>query len=169
MTYRNKTYVCFDGDNDIHYYWLMKAWRQNDGFSFNFFDAHALNTARDTSLPATIKRQLRERLLNSKVLVVLVGDKTRYLYRFVRWEMEQALTLNLPIVAVNLNGLRQMDPLRCPPIIREELAIHVSYGAAILEYALDDWLTRHYTLKRQGVSGPHYYRESVYSSLGAAT
>ena len=112
MTYRNKTYVCFDGDNDIHYYWLMKAWKQNDGFSFNFFDAHDLNTARDTSLSDTIKQKLRERLLNSKVLVVLIGDKTRYLYRFVRWEMEQALKLGLPIVAVNLNGLRKMDPLR---------------------------------------------------------
>ena len=165
MTYRNKTYVCFDGDNDIHYYWLMKAWKQNDGFSFNFFDAHDLNTARDTSLSDTIKRKLRERLLNSKVLVVLIGDKTRYLYRFVRWEMEQALKLGLPIIAVNLNGLRKMDPLRCPPVIHAELAIHVSYGAAILEHALDDWQTAHYALKRQGVSGPHYYRESIYSSL----
>ncbi len=165
MTYRNKTYVCFDGDTDIHYYWLMKAWKQNDGFSFNFFDAHDLNTARDTSLPDTIKAKLRQRLLNSKVLVVLIGDKTRYLYEFVRWEMEQALKLELPIIAVNLNGLRKMDPQRCPPIIRDELAIHVSYGAAILEYALDDWQTAHYALKRRNASGPHYYRDHIYSSL----
>ena len=46
MPYRNKTYVCFDGDNDIHYYYLMKAWKQNDSMSFNFFDAHDLNTSR---------------------------------------------------------------------------------------------------------------------------
>ena len=38
----------------------------------------------------------------------------------------------VPCRAVNLNGLRQMDPLRCPPVIREALAIHVSYGPAIL-------------------------------------
>ena len=30
MAYRNKTYVAFAGDNDIHYYRLMKAWRQTD-------------------------------------------------------------------------------------------------------------------------------------------
>ena len=30
MSYRNKTYVAFDGDNDIKYYWLMKAWKQTD-------------------------------------------------------------------------------------------------------------------------------------------
>lgn len=30
MAYRNKAYVCFDGDADIHYYRLMQAWHQND-------------------------------------------------------------------------------------------------------------------------------------------
>lgn len=117
MPYRNKTYVCFDGDNDYHYYSLMKAWKQNDGLPFNFFDAHDLNAARDTSLTESIRRQLRERLNNSKILVVLIGENTRYLYRFVRWEMEQALDLGLPIIGVNLNGLRQQDSisLRFPP------------------------------------------------------
>ena len=165
MPYRNKTYVCFDGDNDIHYYWLMKAWKQNDGMSFNFSDAHDLNTAQDTSLTESIKRQLRERLLNSKILVVLIGEKTRYLYRFVRWEMEQALDLGLPIIGVNLNGLRQQDSIRCPPVIRNELAVYVSFNAAILQHALEDWIKTHYSLKQQGKSGPYCYKPSVYTGL----
>ena len=166
MPYRNKTYVCFDGDNDIHYYYLMKAWKQNDRMPFNFFDAHDLNTSRDTSLTESIKRQLRERLRNSKILVVLIGDKTRYLYRFVRWEMEQALDLNLPIVGVNLNGLRQQDSLRCPPLIREELAIHVSFNAAIVQYALEHWPVSHTSFRQQHKSGGHYYIPSIYTQLG---
>ena len=68
MAYRNKTYVCFDGDNDIRYYNLMKAWKQNDNTNFNFYDAHDINTALDSSTEETIKRRLRERLINSKVL-----------------------------------------------------------------------------------------------------
>ncbi len=166
MPYRNKTYVCFDGDTDIHYYYLMRAWRQNDGLSFNFFDAHDLNTARDTSLTESIKRQLRERLKNSKILVVLIGEKTRYLYRFVRWEMEQALDLDLPIVGVNLNRLRQQDPSRCPPVIRDKLVVHVSFNAAILQHALENWPTTHLTYQRQNRSGPHYYSLDVYNGLG---
>ena len=50
MAYRNKVFISFDGDNDIHYYRLMRAWKQNDYTDFNFFDAHDINTARDTSL-----------------------------------------------------------------------------------------------------------------------
>jgi hypothetical protein len=43
MAYRNKVYMCFDGDNDIHYFYLMKAWKHNQQEffrDFNFFDAH---------------------------------------------------------------------------------------------------------------------------------
>lgn len=28
MSYRNKTYICFDADTDMHYYNLMKAGRK---------------------------------------------------------------------------------------------------------------------------------------------
>ena len=42
MAYRNKVFVSFDGDADIHYYRLMCAWKQNDRTPFNFYDAHDL-------------------------------------------------------------------------------------------------------------------------------
>ena len=166
MAYRNKVYVSFDGDNDINYYWLMRAWKQNDKTNFNFFDAHDLNTARDSSLEETIKRKLRERFLNAKIFVVLIGESTRYLYKFVRWEMQQALKLNLPIIGVNLNGLRFQDSERCPPIIRNELAVHISFNARILQHALETWPGNHNSLKQQGLSGPYYYKQSVYTNLG---
>ena len=162
MLYRNRTYVCFDGDTDIHYYYLMRAWKKNNGTTFNFFDAHELNTARDTSLPESIKRQLRDRLGKSKLLVVLIGERTKYLYRFVRWEMEQALELDLPIIGVNLNGHRRQDEQRCPPVIRRELAIHVSFNPGILQYALEDWPRIHKLLRQQNRSGAYYYPRRVY-------
>lgn len=166
MAYRNKTYVCVDGDNDLRYYYLMCAWKQNDGMAFNFYNAHELNTARDTSQEESIKSQLRVRLRNSKVLVVLIGSQTRYLFKFVRWEMEQALVLGLPIIGVNLNGLRQQDTDRCPPIIRDELAIYVTFNASILQYALENWPSSHRSYKSQGKTGPYFYYDSVYERLG---
>ena len=75
MAYRNKTYVAFDGDNDMRYYNLMKAWKQSDSTDFNFYDAHDLNTARDSSQTDSIKRKLSERMANSKIFVLLLGEK----------------------------------------------------------------------------------------------
>lgn len=166
MAYRNKTFVSFDGDNDIHYYYLMCAWKDNDNMSFNFYDAHDINTARDTSLEETIKARLRERMANAKIFILLVGQNTRYLQKFVKWEIEQAISRDLPIIAVNLNGLQQMDPDRCPPILTSELAVHVSFKQVIIQHALDNWPNNHPKLKEQGKTGPYYYNSDVYRGLG---
>ncbi len=166
MAYRNKTYICFDGDTDMHYYRLMCAWKQNDNTNFNFINAHDINYARDSSQELSIKRQLRERLLNTKVMVVLVGEKTRYLYKFVRWEIEQALSLKLPIIAVNLNGQRRLDSERCPPIVREELVLHISFNSKIVQYALENWPNNHVKYMSDGEKGAFHYREETYSRLG---
>ncbi|WP_204435287.1 TIR domain-containing protein [Amphibacillus cookii] len=48
---------------------------------------HDINNALDTSTEETIKRTLRERMSNSKFFILLVGEHTKYLYRFVRWEI----------------------------------------------------------------------------------
>ncbi len=166
MSYRNKTFVSFDGDSDIHYYRLMTAWKQNDNQPFNFFNAHDINSARDTSTEESIKAQLSERLRNSKTFILLIGEKTRYLYRFVRWEIEQAISREMPIIAVNLNGKRDLDKERCPPILVDKLAIHVSFNAAIIQLALENWPSKDTSYRDEGNIRPYYYEESVYKTLG---
>ncbi len=166
MAYRNKAFVSFDGDNDIHYYRLMQAWKQSDHIQFNFFDAHDINVARDTSSEQTIKRRLSERLANTRVVVSLIGERTRYLYRFVRWELEQAVAKDIPIVGANLNGRRSQDPYRCPPVLRSELVLYVSFQPAIILHALKHWPQQHRALRKRGSNGPRYYTQEVYRSLG---
>lgn len=164
MSYRNKTYVIFDGD-DIHYYRLMQAWRENDAIDFDFNNAHDIGGIREDSEEATVKRHLRERFANSKQVVVLVGENTKYKYKYVRWEIEVAQDLDLPIVVVNLNGKRKIDNDRCPAILKNSLAIHVSYNRDIIKYALDNWPSSHNS-KTDDEFIPHSYKESVYESLG---
>lgn len=166
MPYRNKTFVSFDGDTDMRYYRLMQAWKQNDGIDFNFQDAHDLNTARDSSQEASIKAQLAERLRNSRIFVLLVGERTRYLTKFVKWEIEQAIERNLPMIVVNLNDTRHLDESRCPAAAQAALAIHIPFGVAIIQYALDKWPAMHEQYRSAGQSGPYYYKAEVYRQLG---
>ena len=124
LAYRNKVFVSFDGDNDISYYRLMLAWKQSDHSSFNFYNAHDVTSARDSSTELSIKNSLQVRLRETKVFVLLVGSSTKYLYKFVRWEIEQALNRGLPIVCVNLKGTWHLDGENCPAILRNELVMH---------------------------------------------
>lgn len=166
MAYRNKTYVCFDADNDIRYYRLMQAWKQNDNTDFDFYNAHDLNIINPDDSEETKKRKLRERLKNSKIFIVLVGDRTKYQIKYVRWEIETALDMGLPIIVSNLNGKRHFDSNLCPPILEDKLAIHVSFNAKIIQFALENWETEHYQHVREGKSVPYYYSDSIYSNLG---
>ena len=166
MAYRNKTYIAFDGDRDINYYRLMQAWKQNDHSSFNFHDAHNVRSARDSSLESTIKAALRERMASAKAFVLLVGSNTRYLYKFVRWEIDLAMSKGIPIIVVNINGERHLDTERCPPVLRDQLAVHVSFNAKILEHSLENWVSYLEGENSKTAKGPHFYSEAIYSNLG---
>lgn len=166
MAYRNKVYVAFDADNDIRYYRLMKAWKQSDYSTFDFYDAHDINNLKNWSSEETIKAKLKERLKNTKIFVLLIGEQTRFHYKYIRWEIEKALELELPIICVNLNGLRSLDIDKCPPILRNELVVHVSFNSKIIEKALTDWEIQFYENKKNNKIGDFFYDSNAYLKLG---
>lgn len=165
MSYKNKTYIIFDGDEDMWAYRYMRGWKSNDNIDFNFFDAHDLKPLTDRSGEETVKRRLRERLSNTKQAIVLIGEKTKNLYRFVRWEMEICQKLDIPIIAVNLNGKRTQDNDLCPPILRDEYVVHIPFKLKIIQYALDNF-PGEYNRRKTDDNGPRYYNDSVYKELG---
>ena len=166
MAYRNKTYVAFDGDTDMLYYRTLQMWKANKDIDFDFYDAHDLNSARDSSLTDSIKNQLRIRFDNSKLFLIIVGDNTKWNRKFIPWEIEQALKRNLPIIVAYINGSKKLDEAVCPVPLRSELAIHVPFKAKIIQYAFSDWPSDHAYYRSQGKTGSYSYKESVYVSLG---
>lgn len=171
MAYRNKTYVAFASE-DIRSYWLMTAWKANKGIDFNFFDAHDINTALDTSQPETIRRRLRERLANTKQCVVLISDTTRpkagRASSFLYYEVETISRLGLPVVFSNINKSRKVLSSRLPDVLSSQYSASVSFGPTIIKHALDNFPDLYYeNLKSVNPrTGPHEYPESVYKSLG---
>ena len=106
------------------------------------------------------------RLGDTKQAIVLIGNSTKHLYRFVRWEIQVCIQLDLPIVAVNLNGKRQIDYQLCPPILVDEFAIHVSFQMAIIKHALDYFPNQHANSRAANAAGPHHYSQETYALLG---
>ncbi|MEY9104648.1 hypothetical protein ABH994_005559 [Bradyrhizobium yuanmingense] len=134
-------YVVFDGDNDKWAYAYMNGWKANKNIDFTYENAHDLDTmtgrAQDEQY---VKSKLRERMNKSTAVVVLVGEKTKNLYKYVRWELELALELGLPIIAANLNEKNRQDSDRCPAIIRDKGGVvHIPYKLAALKHAMANW------------------------------
>lgn len=165
MSYRNKTYVIFDGDNDMWAYAYMKGWKQNERIDFNFYDAHDIRPLTLRASEQTVKDRLRQRMAGAKQVVVLVGAQTKNLFRFVRWEIDLAIKKDLPIVVVNLNNNRRMDSKLCPPILREHCAIHVAFKKNIIKFALDKF-SEWYVREGHRTPGWRYYKDDIYRDLG---
>lgn len=165
MGYRNKTYVIFDGDNDMWAYAYMKGWKNSERIDFNFHDAHDIRPITARASEATVRTRLRERLGNMKQAIVLIDESTRYLYKFVRWELELCLDLEVPIVAVNLNGVRHMDTDLCPPILKGKYVVHVPFKLAIIRHALDSFPEEFFS-RAPGSEGDRYYSDAIYRELG---
>jgi hypothetical protein len=163
MSYRNKTYVIFDGD-DIKNYHLVLAWKSNQNIDFNFHDAHESRGIRTDSEEDSVKRGLRERFKNASQAIVLVGEHTRYLYKYVRWEIDVAQSLDLPIIVANLNGARRYEEVSCPPILRQKNAVFVSFSPKIIRYALDSFPTFYQTLVKSK-DDDYHYPDKVYNDL----
>jgi hypothetical protein len=173
MAYRNKTFISFASE-DIHYYRLMCAWKENTKFDFDFYDAHDINVARDSSRAETINRRLRERLVNTKQVIMLIGDVTRRKAAnpdtFVYYEAHTILSLGLPIIFANVNRSRTAETNRIPEILLEPYTMSTSFGPYILRYALDNFPNDFAENKRLPEAtrkkGVYHYKESVYESLG---
>jgi len=121
-------YVAFDGDNAKWAYAFMKGWKTNDRVDFDLEDAHDLDemTSRAQN-EAYVKLKLKERMKSSEALVVIVGEKTKNLYKFCALGNRARDELGLPIIVANLNNKTQIDSGLCPPILQDACAVHVAF------------------------------------------
>ena len=165
MGYKDKTYVIFDGDNDIWAYGRMKGWKALENIDFDFEDAHDEYPLTDRANDeAYIKSKLRKRFANAKQVILLIGESTKNLFKYIRWELDVAIELNLPIIAVNLNGEKKQDLNFCPPIIKDQYTVYIPYKMKIIKHAMENF-PREYHTRDKKKSGARYYSDEVYKKL----
>jgi len=151
-----RTFIGFSS-TDIHYYRLMKAWKQNENIDFNFTDCQLQNDINSDD-ETYVKRICRERINMAGKFIMLIGKDTRSKYKWVRWEAEVAIEKGCTIIGVNLDGERKIITETCPPIIRNIGAIFVPFSPYIIKYALENY--------KMHDSGNYYYKDEVYNKLG---
>lgn len=151
-----RTFVGFSS-TDIHCYWLMKAWKENENIDFDFSDCQ-LTDEINSEDEDYIKSKCRGRISLAGKYVMLIGEDTKSKHKYVRWEAEVAIEKGCVIIGVNLDGSRQIDENLCPPIIRDIGAIFVPFSPQIIKYAIENY--------KMHDSGNYHYKPEVYRQLG---
>lgn len=81
---------------------MIKAWDAHRKNDFKFVNSHEKTSAvRDSSLKATLRRSLMERLNNSRNMLLIIGNTTRFDTDWVPFEIAYAVdSCKIPIIAV---------------------------------------------------------------------
>ena len=127
MAYRNGNYVSFyvsepfsesnlgaNATKDFLYYNLLRAWKAADS-SFPFIDSHNKNyNVRDGSdWEKTLKPRIRERLRNSKNIVLYLSSITKN-SRALREEVDYGINeLDLPVIVIYPDYSDESDIINC--------------------------------------------------------
>lgn len=165
LKYPGRIFVSYERESAWEYYMLMRAWRQTDGSSFDFVDMLYGNV--DFKFDDAYCESVRLRLLSCGVFLLLLNDRTRFCERVIKCELPIAMSVKVPIIVMNLNGLRFKDDLRVPEALSHHQSVHIGFAPQILQHALLNWPDY---LSRIQVSAatPHfyYYSDSVYAGVG---
>lgn len=180
MAYRNGTYIAFHAegtniptDSDIKYYNLLKAWTARTDDDFSIINSHEKTSAvRDSSLRETLRNRLKERLRNSKHLLLIIGQTTKNDKDWVPFEIEYAVDeCDLPIIVVytgyeyiiNVNSHSDEWPKALKDRIENKKvkAIHIPFKKEPIKEAINQF--NHNNKPPSAVS---YYSREAYKIFG---
>jgi hypothetical protein len=139
MPYRSGTYVAFHAEGstdptetDMKYYRMLQAWHEHEDIKFSLVNSHDKASAvRDSSRRETLRRSLLERLRNSRNMLIIIGDTTRFDTDWVPFEIVQAIdSYGLPIIAA-YPGYNYIDaPTALRSMWPQALARRIDNGSA---------------------------------------
>jgi len=181
MAYRNGTYVAFHAEGktepnetDMKYYSLLRAWDKNKAFDFSFINSHEkAGAVRDSSKRITLENTLKERLRNSKNMILIIGKTTKEDRDWVPLEIAYAIdTCEMSVIAAypGYNYILAPEQLSdlWPPSLKTRIdnasahVIHIPFREKALTCAIDQFTHDNYP-KGGGLG---YYTEETYLKWG---
>lgn len=183
MAYRSGTYIAFDGLgqtnptlSDFRFYATIKAWASNQNIDFKYVDSHDKTSAvRDTSQRSTLEARIRERLSNSKNVVVILSSSTRKSGSMLTYEIEQAVdSYELPLIVTYVDFAVVANPSALSSYWPNALSARIANGTAkaihipFVQGALLNAITTYNPSKLPGGSS-QIFNEKAQRSYGCLT
>lgn len=81
--------------------------------------------------------------------MLLIGEDTRFKYKYVTWEAEVAIEKGCRLIGVNINKANGYDPYRCPSVLNNVGALFVPFGIEPVRTAIEGFVKQS--------TGNHYY------------
>ncbi len=152
---------------------MLMAWDKNHKFDFKYINSHEkTNSVRDTSKDETLMKSLRERINNSRNVILIISENTKNDTDWVPFEISYAVDkCKLPIIAVYPDFKRILAPKELrhlwPTALSERIdngsakAIHIPFKQALIADAISQ-----FDFNNMPATGVNYYSLASYEGLG---
>lgn len=160
-----KIFVCYDHEKDVAYFNILKSWLSGDDFTI--VTGCSVSEAMVSSRALTSRvAMLEQKLHNVSAFILIVTENARNLSMQMLWEVNVALNKDVPIIAMNINGLRYIDENNCPTLLKNKHVLHIANNSKVLEKALEIWPTYYKEHKKEAGQGARFFKDEFYRSLG---
>jgi hypothetical protein len=112
-----------------------------------------------------LKESLLERLAQEDCMLLLAGENTSCLAGRGLHALVSGLSMRCPVIVMNLNGCRHMEPSRLPGELENRLFLCISSEFPILKYALDRWRDESFRLISLEKNLAAVYPRNLYEAL----
>ena len=160
-------YVAIDASNDIKYYKEFKLMLRDNGITNNIYYGIDYFKEFDKTPDDMLKFKIQKNLERADVIVVLLTKTLKSMRKFSKWQIEHAINIGKPIIAVNPNRIRSADYDVCPTILKSHLSLHIPYDARAFELAINNWPSSHteHMKNEKDLRKIYKYSESVYQQI----
>ena len=152
---KNKLYVIFDA-RDSSYYHSIKAWLQDEDIAFC-----------NDSIPSdsSIGKAIPEKISKANCCLFIVSENSKLLGDNILTELNEVCIKQIPIIALNVNGMRHCDTTICPIELQDKFILHIPLNQKVIIKALEVWPT-YYSANKAIKRGSVYFTDNVYQKLG---
>jgi len=167
MAYNGKIYVIYDSVANANAYKKMKEFKQSEGSEFNLFDGTKYLKSLDKVSDDELKAAMYENMDSADVVVILLSKNVKSMRKFIKWQIEHAVSEKKPLLSMNCNHLRSLDYDVTPTILKNKLSLFLPFDEKALELALANWPASFEEHVKNGENSPVRYDMNVYYELFA--
>lgn len=111
------------------------------------------------------QNELIQKVANSDYILLIVGETGIEPESPEFKVLNAAAWMKRPIIALNVNQLRDIDRARFPSLIADQLILHIPMEGQAIRHALESWRDEAFRVRTMGQIGPVHYTNEIYQLI----
>ena len=102
---------------------------------------------------------------DASIVLVVLSKTLKSMRRFSKWQVEYAISKEMPIIVLNNSRIRAIDNDITPTILKNHLCLYIPNDEKALELACLNWPKSNTLHIQNGDKTPYRYDYDVYKEL----